>query len=402
MNVREYIIGITANHIDFFSFEETFTQERFKRFAELAIFFHYISKAPGAEAYDGYGAIKDRLCDKIALLSPDDIFKNFYTSYHIVMPYVFVRRLRQIETLEKCLDAVCDARFFSPEIPPHRQMEWDYMLYTAGRKNDLAPPPDGLLTHGLYLPYLDRDLAYALTHALFYATDFGFFGNKPERVEADRLAFRVSCLIARFSEARDVDVTLELAICFVALYPHMQNRQEADRLLDDILYIIDRLIVDTAFLSLSQAANDDINVALQQKYHTLFVLGILSSLFATYMAAGKIPENIGENILTKPGLDGYGPKASSERGAATMAAHRVIEALKRKNYSADLYNAYARRFGRCAMLEDEIRFYVDIFKRRNRDDILWNKEFDALGVPPDARAALREDCDRDLCGKTDF
>ncbi|MET0155914.1 MAG: hypothetical protein ABW189_07435 [Rickettsiales bacterium] len=402
MDVLPYIITLTARHIDFFSFENKFSQERFKRFAELAIFFHYVSKCPSSRDADGYETIKNALIDNLSMLSPDDVFKNFYTSYHIIMPYVFIRREKAIEGLEKCLDAVCDEEFFSPEIPPHRHMEWSYMLYNADKIRVLPAPPEGILTKGLFLPFVDRDLTYALTHAIFYATDFGFAENPALKESADALAFRVACLAARFKREKDVDVTLELAISFLALYPYVAERIAADAWLKGILHIVDRVVLDTHFIPTPGEIDADTDGVLQKKYHTLFVLGIFASLLKTRMGEGVIDGTAFSSLTCVPNADEYASPTILPESAALDLAHGVVESLKRKNYSPEPYAAYQKHFGRNPFLEEEIARYLSVFRRRNRDGILWNKEFDALGVSDAQRESLRIDCEKDFCAKMAF
>jgi hypothetical protein len=397
MKILPFILDTVARNLDFFAFEKDFSQSRFKRFSELAIFFHYASHDHNIRSCAAYTAIADYLGHEMERLSEDDIFKNFYTAYHLIMPYVFIRRFHRIPHLEEALKLVCEMRLFSPEIPPHRQMEWEYMLYQCGRKDSLAWMQDSVLTQSCYLPFIDRDLAYAMTHALFYLTDFGFHTAPPGTVDCDRTGSRVACLAARFAAEKDVDVMLELVIGFVALYPHMSDRRQADAQLANLLALAEGCLAETKFLASGNA--DMTEELLEKKYHTLFVLGILHVLLNGTGQRHDLPAKAVAGVFMHG--DVSEPALATEENALAQA-WRIIDSLRRKNYTADVYAEYRLRFGRSVMLEEEIRFYMAFLKRRNEANILWRQEFTALAVSPDRQQLLSRQSEQDLQEKMLF
>ena len=382
MQALPFILKLVAENLSFFSFEGGFTQERFKRFSELAIFYHYASQHPLAKKAPENKIIKGHLANKISLLSADDIFRNFYTSYHIIMPYVFIRHFKKVAAHEAALNIICENHFFSPEIPPHRQMEWDYTLYKAGRKETLDYASPSILSHSCFLPFLDRELAYAITHALFYLTDFGFAGTKPPVTEIDKLAHRIAWLVARYCGEKDVDVTLELAIAYLALYPHMKNRKQANILWQEIAALVQGLLEHTAFLYIEAENEEALDSVLQKKYHTLFVLGILETL------AQK----------RKCTLDGQ----AEQKPNSLLVASQILTALKKKDYPKELYQHYTKHFGRNNFLETEIQCYLNIYLARNQAGILWQQEFSALNVTKQQQKSLTTQAEQSILEKLTF
>ncbi|HEU5047629.1 MAG TPA: hypothetical protein VFT64_07290 [Rickettsiales bacterium] len=397
MNVLQSIFKTISENLSFFSFEEEFSQNLYKRFSELAIFMHYASMDKDCRSYEGYAETVEHLAAKMKCITPDDVFKNFYTSYHIIMPYVFIRPHHRIDTLEKTLAIVCDGEFYSSEIPPHRQMEWNLMLYKLGRKKTLQAEKSSILLRNHYLPFVDRDLVYALTHAVFYLTDFGFRQKAPARIDIDGTAFRIACLVARFRAVQDVDVALELIISFLALYPFMQDRALAENLLVDSCLLADALLRETDFLNLMPQGEETMEELLDKKYHTLFVLGMLHALLKCQEAKTPLPQQIKETLLFADEATPVPTVVLDE--LAPVKASQIIEALKAKAYAKESYHEYRDNFGRSEHLEKEITFYLRILQKRNQEGILWNNEFEFLAVPAEQQAALQVDSHTDLEAK---
>ena len=403
MNVLELIFKTISSNLLFFSFEEEFSQGRYKRFAELAIFMHYASLDDNSSRYACYEEIRCHLASEMEKVCPDDIFNNYYTAYHIVMPYVFIRSYHRIDELEKSLEIVCDEALFSPELPPHRQMEWDLMLHKLDEKKLLKVQDHSILCRGRLLPFLDRDLVYALTHAVFYLTDFGFSRTAPEGIFIDKILFHTACLIARYYDEQDVDVSMELAISFFALYPFAQDRASADQLFADVMILSERLIYETSFLTLDYPHIAGETGILEEKYHTLFVLGILCTLLKKLDEEEGLPWKITNSVFLSSNIMEHPQENTLDlENLALVKAWRIIDSLKLKSYSKKLYDEYKSVFGRSQYLEDEITFYVGIMKRRNHHGILWNQEFKLLAVHPEQQRVLRAESEDDLMSKMTY
>jgi hypothetical protein len=394
VNILQFIFETVAKNQDFFSFEGEFSQSRYKRFAELAIFMHYASHDNDSNRCT---QIKSALVSKIEKVFPDDIFRNFYTSYHMIMPYAYIRPFYKSDKCETALNIICTEEFFSPEIPPHRRMEWDLMLFKLGRKDALAVDERSILCRNFYLPFVDRDLVYALTHAVFYATDFGFHTEKPAGIDIDRLLFRIGCLTARFCAAKDVDVSLELAISFAALYPFAGDRAQADAMFNDIIIMCEQLVHDTDFLNLEYEHILGTEGILEEKYHTLFVLGIFQSLLHSLQSRNLLTIDISGSLFASDDI--FARVAQEHAPLALEAAWNIVRSLEGKAYATQSYQDYKDAWGRLPFLEDEINFILKIMHIRNQNQILWNSEFELLGVPPERQQELVDESHADLLEK---
>lgn len=370
----------------FFSFEHEFTQDRYKRFSELCIFFNYTEKKAKIENHTDYQTLKEYLITETNKISADDVFKNLYTAYHVILPYTFIRKYKKFEHLEKCLDIICDNRFMSSEIPPHRAMEWDYMLYNLGRKTQVIIPKSSILKKTCHLQYIDRDIAYAITHSLFYVTDFGFSLDRPPIKNLKKLKFQLECLIARFYEENDVDLVLELGINYFSLAPHVDINY-------DILEIIDYCLTKTFFIEFN--CNED---TLKKKYHTLFVLGIFYSLLNSLTSNPNTEKNKDKlvNILSKTVFGNtethknlYSDNYINFK--PEIKAWHIIKKLNSKESNKTYYQEYIANFSNNPYLAKEIISYLKILKKRNNANILWNKEFIHLDVSIDEQKKLKSE-----------
>ena len=167
------ILKEVSNNLTFYSIDDQITENSYKRFAELAIMFGYSRKFAEKLCPEEECLIRTFLIQQMNLVSSDRIFKNYYTSYHLILPYISIREFKKIKHLENCLEIIVKNKMLSSEIPPHRQMEWGHMMHKIGLTDEIKIPESSILNKTIHIQYLSRELIYSITHALFYITDFG-------------------------------------------------------------------------------------------------------------------------------------------------------------------------------------------------------------------------------------
>jgi len=287
MEVLSKIYKEINNNSRYFSVYQNFDIETYKRFSELSIFFELTFDFCGVEYEEDKSTLKKFLISEINSLSENNIFKNIYSSYHIAVPYVSIRKHNKIEKFEKYVKIVSKYKLFPPETPPHRTMEWDYFLYKLDPKYVIPIPQNSILRQDFYPQFFDRDLAYSLTHALFYLMDFGFSTQKPQLVNLEKLKFQLESLIAKFYENNDIDVLLELGINYFSLLPYLE--------LDyDILIILNDALIKTNFIEFNWKTE-----ILEKKYHSFFVLGILTALIKKHLSSTIVSNAKRSMLLSK-------------------------------------------------------------------------------------------------------
>jgi hypothetical protein len=392
----QLVTGALFQNLPFFSIEEDHSQERYKRFAELCIFAHYTGRSSRCGSQEHHAAILEFLEAQMEALRVESVFDNLYVAYQVVMPYVFLRERRRIDFLENALLLICEEGLRSPEVPPHRQMEWDYLLRKIGRGSPVRMPPTSILNQSCFISDFDRTLAYALTHSVFYLTDFGFATAVPPLAELDLCAFRIACLAARFCREHDLDVLLELGICYVALYPFVEDRAIANRLLADVLTLASCGVRHAGLLDANLGVNEPDSKTMKRTHHTLMVLGILIALLDVRLCEHGVSSSWVESLW------GKGKGMSSEQLATTIealsvtSALSIVEGLRRKSCSGATYACHRDEFGRSELLEREIASSLKILKRRNELEILWRDEYELLGVPRERQQQLKLETDADL------
>ena len=95
--------------------------------------------------------------------------------------------------------------------PAYRNLEMDYIAARIAGGGFFHDPFAGVTVS---LPWLDRDLVYGITHVHFYNTDFG---ARSVDYGAEVLAI-LEVLIAQAAHGGDVDVLLELLICYATTH----------------------------------------------------------------------------------------------------------------------------------------------------------------------------------------
>lgn len=375
MNLLTYINKEIINNLEVFSFEEDFTQKNFTRFTELALFYEYSAEEAEKRDKKGKKKIEEFLFEKMSILTEDDIFNNFYYSYHLILPYISIRKFKKIKHIEDCLDIICEHKFITPEAPPHRAMELDYLLYKLGKISVAPIPENSILKKDYYLQFIDNDLAYAITHILFYATDFGFNNSKIE-VDIPKLKFNLECLIAKFYEMNHIDLVAELGINYFSLMQHFGIETK-------MLQMIDNSFAKTFFIAPEKKEKQ-----FKEKYHTYLVLGIFYSLLHRQLSNHQIPlkekESLHKEIsntlifgdeILKTKKSQLQPESTKE-----FKAWHIVKALKKKEVDIESWTNYTKTYGDNQFLTEEIIKYLQILRKRNKRQILWRREFEHLSL----------------------
>jgi hypothetical protein len=372
MNILENIGNGIKSNLEVFSFEEGITEDRYKKFAELCIFMNYCSPDHFGP---NYNTVKKYLLEKIKTIPADDIFKNPYMVFHIAMPYVFLRRFEKNDVLESVLKIMFQNKMFSFEVPPHRQMEWNFIKNKMGLSNKIKLCNPSILAKDIYLCALNREIAYAISHSLFYITDFGFAALPENLLNVEKLKFQLECLIVKFYKENDLDVVLELCVNYFSLLPKTE-------LNFNILKIADDCIVRNSFIEKEYSEPVFIN-----KYHSLFVIGILFSQLNNYLdnavlamsVKEKLREAIEATVFSQNAVKQSVNSKLDTRSAEFLAWEALMQ-LKDKEMNKEGYKKYVSTYGNNSFMELEIISNLKLLKHRNENGLLWDRELEYLKV----------------------
>jgi len=144
-------------------------------------------------------------------------------AFSLSLPYLVLRTTGYRSTFhEQTLRRISDRGFlFSAELVPHRLLDREYFLWKSGLSHGepdwrglyantiLALAPDDL--------HLDCDAAYAITHTLFYLSDWGRRPPPLDGAEAERVTRIVDCLVVHHWRLRHWDLLGELLTNRVAM-----------------------------------------------------------------------------------------------------------------------------------------------------------------------------------------
>ncbi len=375
MNLVDRIINDLAKNLEFFSIKEDSRQIMFKRFTELTMFMEFYNMRNRTENSD---KINNFIIKEIENISADEIFSNFHLSYHLVAPYVSIRQYRKINRFEKYLSLITDLKLSRSEVPPHREMEWDYLLYKLGEKTQVSLPVSCILNRRIHLPFLDRGLTYSITHALFYLFDFGFVNNIPSLIDIGKIKFTLECLMVKYYVENDVDIVLELAINYFGLFKFSEVNIE-------LLYLVINLLTKSNFIE----QDCDHNFINNEKYHSYLVLGILCCLLQKQINDPQINESkrkklekIYINTLFSPQKvfkNKPGNCTCFEKTKEFIAWELLLKAIY-KEVDICKYRNYLNNFGLNKQLDNALIYYIKYFQKRNKMEILWEKEFEHLNL----------------------
>ena len=176
---------------------------------------------------------------------------------------------------------------------PYRQLDqlWTRNLLAA-KPQPIEEALAGSILHSRAHPFfMTESDAYAVTHAIFYASDFGQSALPPS-LDAARVSEMISSGIAWTLVAEDFDLLIEYLMCAACLG---ESDSPAARL---GWHVVDRVWNHLAFLpgptfdperyrALSGEAADA--YACEQMYHTNFVAGMLCALRICFPARDAVP-----------------------------------------------------------------------------------------------------------------
>jgi hypothetical protein len=375
-----------SKNLTFFSVKESFDADTCKRLTELAIFFEFthrtVLKYKNDEVVD---ILKQHLISEVNSITENRIFGNLYISYHSIVPYVSIRRFHKIDKFEKYLKVIIENKLFPIETPPHRSMEWDYLLYKIDMKEKVEIPDFSVLNQDFFPQFFDRETTYTLTHALFYLTDFGFADGLDLSINVEELKFKIGCLISKFYEEKDMDIMLELGINYFSLLPLID--------LDfSVLDIICHGLKQTNFIEF-----DWNQETLVKKHHTFFVLGILIALLERQIQSPRLDKDTKNGVIAKFCDLLYDTskknKTTSEKGdlinwMPIQTSWEILKNLKSKDFDVE---SYISASGDNYFLSKSILSYLDILKQRNDLEILWTKEFEELNASFDDQKRLKKE-----------
>jgi hypothetical protein len=138
--------------------------------------------------------------------------------YAIMLPYLALRATGYRSSFhEESLRLSLGREFlFSVEVVPHRVLDREYFLWKSGVHSTepawsklyantvLAAAPDPL--------HVDKETAYAITHTLFYLSDWGRRIPAFEPTEAARVINLIDCLIVHYWRLKHWDLLGELLV----------------------------------------------------------------------------------------------------------------------------------------------------------------------------------------------
>ncbi|MGO4772694.1 hypothetical protein ACEN2I_13610 [Flavobacterium sp. W22_SRS_FK3] len=382
MNILQNISNGIKSNLEIFSFEDGITEDRYKKFAELSIFFSYCSSDHFGE--DNNDIIKNFLLEKIKKIPADDIFKNPYMVFHIAMPYVFLRKFEKIDLFESSLKIMFKNNMFSFEVPPHRQMEWSFIKNKMGLQNKFKLCNPSILTQNIYVSSVNREIAYAISHSLFYITDFGVCPPPDNLLNIEKLKFQLECMIVKFYKENDLDVVLELSVNYFSLITLTELNFK-------ILNIVDDCITKNSFLE-----NKYFEKVFIKKYHSLFVIGILFSQLNNHLnnsslsidVRKKLEETLASTVFSGNKIQKEKVKKLDLGNSKEFLAWEALLQLKNKEMNKEVYTEYVDCFGVNYFLELEIISNLKLLKNRNENSLLWDRELEYFKLDKKSKKLL--------------
>jgi len=147
----------------------------------------------------------------------------------LLLPYMVLRPTGYTSPFheETVRTTISKGFLFFEELLPYRQLDRSYFLWKAGllpaepdwpdlyAKTTLATAPDVL--------HLDRDAAYAITHTLFYLTDWGRRAPTFAAPEIERVTSILDCLAIHYWRLQHWDLLGELLANRMAVQPRKSH-----------------------------------------------------------------------------------------------------------------------------------------------------------------------------------
>ena len=153
-------------------------------------------------------------------------------AFPLLLPYLLLRATGyrnafHEETIHRMTDGDYDA---FTELTPYRVMDREYFLWRAGLRGEPDWPQTYAGTLLARVPnavHIDKEAAYAITHTLFYLSDWGRCAPRLRAAEIDRVTNIVDCLIVHFWRVRHWDLLGELLLARACL-PGWEPRLAAE------------------------------------------------------------------------------------------------------------------------------------------------------------------------------
>ncbi|RYE07169.1 MAG: hypothetical protein EOP22_18900 [Hyphomicrobiales bacterium] len=188
-------------------------QDELKRIAELSMALHYVrlSYPPSLLKATRARAVARMLLDKLDDGQMLRLLGNTFLLQQHVTPYIFLRAPRRRSTYyEGLVETFLASELQVRECTPYRRLERAHLLYKlgAGDMDDVSEA--AIFSDAQRVYFFNRDLSYALTHTLLYATDFSTL-SRPD----PRARFACLAIAAMSHEANDVDLFFEASLCLM-------------------------------------------------------------------------------------------------------------------------------------------------------------------------------------------
>lgn len=183
--------------------------EATKAVAELAMAADFLAQVHGPTP--ALCALALRLADRLGTDGHLALLGHPFLQAQALTPYVFLRPFGiRLPPWERLLAQWAATRPGLLEATPYRRMEGLYLRHKAGR----GPLPGWrsapILRDARRAWGFNRDLSYAFTHVVLFATDFAALRRPDPRLKGIALL-----LLAEALERSDVDLVWELALCLL-------------------------------------------------------------------------------------------------------------------------------------------------------------------------------------------
>jgi len=318
-----------------------------KKIAELSIGLYYAQKFFTAENYSLSQA--HNLQDKIFAYIHNPAYINLLSNYFLlqqhITPYVFIRDDKlQSPYFEGLLKTFQNHDLTTQENFPYRTLERNHLLYILGIRPITISLNSPVVCDALQIQSFNHTLSYALTHTIFYSTDFSSILTPNQTIKD-----YCKILMAQCFYANDIDLFLEVCICFLS-----QNISKTE--LKDMLALIhDLQLKNYSLFHCSDVSKD---------YHPLIVHDILRGL-----------------VLKRFRFDIMNAPASDQENGPIRSLWPITEALGGKDSTkiSTTYAAYAKTWGPLATLEKIIKHKFILLNELAKNKVLFEREFSHLG-----------------------
>ena len=351
----DYILKGLSENLEFFSIPKGYNQNDLKRFAEFCIFYGIVRDLLKLLYPTHSTRYKQFIIQQLENFDLSVGFSNYYLLYHLLLPYMAVRKDITIDKYEKVLDFFDPTNFISPEIPPFRKEEWNYYFSTPENCNIHVPLDRAPLSRQIHLTHIDRDLTYAYTHTMFYRSDYGF---KPySELDLGNVDFYAGNLMLRFYYQQDLDLLLELTINYISL-AHNEYRPDFN-----VLNLPMSIIIRNDFIDGKISCE-----SLESKYHTYLVLLMLMFQLLDLVRKGGLHDDDISRINRFLRF-GFGQEET-----AYHYSWACIQDVMNKKMSLNSYYKYLETWGFNQELHKYLRFYWNLLGNLNDAGMLWQRE----------------------------